>query len=382
MCVDFINNVQKLGLTDLVDSGCSEVGQPREHGLSLALGGGEISPLQMTGAFRRPGKRGALLCRLSRSSVWKPAAVKLFMNIRCLMPLVAQVIRPEHAYLLSDILADDDARQPAFGRNSSLVVPGHTVSAKTGTSGSSRFDVRDAWTIGYNAGGRHDRLGRQHRQFTDSARGQSGLQLAAPIWNSFHGSPIWQTGRRAILHARQELWISKFAPIRVQSRDRNASAGGQEQFAADQPPLDSSHDFIQKHSVDLWTRLLASDACREAVYDADFFTILVFGNDDVLQRERNGAQIWLEQTAARPQLGGQHDIILPLQLPPQQACDPSTPRPRADIAQPANGASVSNVVAVIGTATGPNYTGYQVDYGLGHEPGRMGRNQRSPALCG
>ena len=42
---------RSLGLTDLLDEGCIELGQPRDHGLSMALGGGEISPLQMAGGF-------------------------------------------------------------------------------------------------------------------------------------------------------------------------------------------------------------------------------------------------------------------------------------------------------------------------------------------
>ena len=40
-----------------------------------------------------------------------------------------QAIRPEHAYLLSDILSDNDARQPEFGPANSLTIPGHRVAA-------------------------------------------------------------------------------------------------------------------------------------------------------------------------------------------------------------------------------------------------------------
>ena len=366
---NFINNVQKLGLTDLIDSGCAEVGQPREHGLSLALGGGEISPLQMTGAFGTLANQGRYM---------PPFAIQRIETSRGEVVYehtppdagAAQVVRPEHAHLLSDILADDDARQPAFGRNSSLVVPGHTVSAKTGTSGSDRFDVRDAWTIGYTP----DVATTVWVGNTDNdpiAEGQSGLQLAAPIWNSFMATYLANRQTQDFSRPTGIVDVEICADSGTEPGEE-CQGRRQEQFAADQPPLDSSHDFIQKHSVDLWTRLLASDACRESVYDADFFTILVFGNDDVLQRERNGAQLWLEQTPSGRNWANKRSIIIPLQLPPQQACDASTPRPRAEIAQPGNGAQVVNTIAVIGTAMGPNYTGYQVDYGLGHDPGGWG----------
>lgn len=365
----FINNVQKLGLSDLADSGCAEVGQPREHGLSLALGGGEVSPLQMTGAFGALANEGRFIPPYAIQRIETSLGEVVYQHTAP-DPGVAQVIGSEHAHILSDILADDDARQPSFGRNSSLVVPGHTVSAKTGTSGSSRFDVRDAWTIGYTP----DVVTAVWVGNTDNSpigEGQSGLQLAAPIWNSFMATFLANRQTQEFTRPAGIVDVEICADSGTQPGPE-CQGRRQEQFVVQQPPLDSSHDFIQKHSIDLWTRLLASDSCRESVYDADFFTILVFGNDDVLQRERNEAQLWLEQTPAGRNWADKRNITIPLQLPPQQACDGSTPRPVAQIAQPANGAQVVNTIAVIGTATGPNYSGYQVDFGLGHSPGGWG----------
>ena len=373
---NFINNVQKLGLKDLVDSGCAEVGQPREHGLSLALGGGEISPLQMSGAFGTLANQGRYIQPFAIQSIETSRGEVVYEHAQPDLA-AAQVVRPEDAYIISDILADDDARQPAFGRNSSLVVPGHTVSVKTGTSGTNRFDVRDAWTIGYTPEvvtavwvGNTDN--------TPISEGQSGLQLAAPVWNSF--MTTYLANRQAQNPSRpSDIVAIEICADSGTEPNAECQARRQEQFAPDHPPLDSSHDFIQKQSIDLWTGLLASAACQEAVYNADFFTILVFGDDEVLQREKNGAQLWLEQTSAGQNWAEIRNIAIPLQLPPQQACDASTPRPQAEIAQPANGASVTDVIAVIGTAAGPNYTGYQVDYGLGHAPeGWGGISGRQP----
>ena len=365
----FINNVQKLGLADLADTGCAEVGQPREHGLSLALGGGEVSPLQMAGAFGALANQGRFAPPFSIQRIETSRGEIVYEHVPG-DPGTAQVIRPEHAQILNDILSDDDARQPSFGRNSQLVIPGQTVSVKTGTSGSNRFDVRDAWTIGYTPGV----VTAVWVGNTDNApinEGESGLQLAAPIWNSFMTTYLANRQTSNFTRPTGIVDVEICADSGTEPGPE-CQARRQEQFASDQRPLDSSHDFVQKHEVDLWTSLLASDACRESVYDADFFTILVFGNDDVLQRERNDAQLWLEQTPAGNNWTQARNIVVPLQLPPQQACDASTPRPRAEIAQPGNGAQVINTIAVIGTATGPNYTGYQVDFGLGHDPGGWG----------
>ncbi|OYW42383.1 hypothetical protein B7Z28_01560, partial [Candidatus Saccharibacteria bacterium 32-45-3] len=58
-------------------------------------------------------------------------------------PSSKQVISPEGAFLISDILSDNNARAPIFG--SSLNVSGRDVAVKTGTTD----EQRDAWTIGY-----------------------------------------------------------------------------------------------------------------------------------------------------------------------------------------------------------------------------------------
>ena len=46
---NFIANMQKIGLTALSDDGCTELVQPRNYGLSLALGGGEVPPCKWLG---------------------------------------------------------------------------------------------------------------------------------------------------------------------------------------------------------------------------------------------------------------------------------------------------------------------------------------------
>ena len=43
--------MQKVGVNDLQDSGGEETAPPREHGVSRALGAGEIAPMQLAGAF-------------------------------------------------------------------------------------------------------------------------------------------------------------------------------------------------------------------------------------------------------------------------------------------------------------------------------------------
>jgi membrane peptidoglycan carboxypeptidase len=54
-------------------------------------------------------------------------------------------LSPQVSFIMSDMLSNDDNRALEFGRNSDLVIPGHRVAAKTGTTN----DFRDNLTVGF-----------------------------------------------------------------------------------------------------------------------------------------------------------------------------------------------------------------------------------------
>ena len=60
-------------------------------------------------------------------------------------PKAERVLSQETAWLIADVLADDAARAPGFGRDGVLHIPGRSVAVKTGTTS----DFRDNWTIGF-----------------------------------------------------------------------------------------------------------------------------------------------------------------------------------------------------------------------------------------
>ena len=93
-------------------------------------------------------------------------------------PQGEQIIRPEHAYLITSILSDNEARSWMFGPNSVLNLP-FPVAAKTGTTN----DFRDNWTLGYTpdlAAGVW--VGNADYTPMVNTTGSSG---AAPIWSQF-----------------------------------------------------------------------------------------------------------------------------------------------------------------------------------------------------
>lgn len=108
------------------------------------------------------------------------------------LPAAYRVLHRAPAYLISHILLDNNARAAAFGTNSQLVIPGQVVSVKTGTTN----NMRDNWTIGYTPHylvavwvGNNDN--------TPMSYVASGITGASPIWHDLmtytlkDQEPIW-----------------------------------------------------------------------------------------------------------------------------------------------------------------------------------------------
>ncbi|EKD85556.1 MAG: Penicillin-binding protein [uncultured bacterium] len=89
------------------------------------------------------------------------------------------VLPPEVAFIISNILSDNQARAMEFGLNSPLVVRGHTVSVKTGTTD----NKRDNWTIGYTPNVVTTVWVGNNDNSPMNPILASGITGAAPIWN-------------------------------------------------------------------------------------------------------------------------------------------------------------------------------------------------------
>lgn len=364
---DFIANVQKVGLTALRDDGCVEVGQPRNYGLALSLGGGEIPPLQMAAAFGVLANQGRYQPPYAITRIENNQGSILYQHTP---PEQTQVVRPEHAFLLSHILADNNARQPEFGLQNNLVIPGHQVAVKTGTSGSTANDVRDGWTIGYTP----QVVTAVWIGNTDNqpiGAGQSGYRVASPIWNRFMSQYL--ADKQPVNFVRpagvvdMEICADSGARAGAACADRRV-----EIFASDQLPLDENNHFLQRIPIDLWTLRRANEACPESPYEATFVNLLVSGSEIVLAREAQNARNWLENTNSGQAWANARNISLPLQLPPTESCQPGEERPFIAIIAPPENSDIIDEIEVRGTVRGPNYGGYQVEYGLGTDPGGWG----------
>lgn len=117
-----------------------------DFGLALTLGGGEVRLLELTAAYGMldDGRRLDPRAILSIQQVQGGAGAETIFAAPQPTP-GPQIIDPQTAWLLTDILDDDVARLPAFGGNAVLSLP-FPAAAKTGTT----TDWRDNWTLGYS----------------------------------------------------------------------------------------------------------------------------------------------------------------------------------------------------------------------------------------
>jgi 1A family penicillin-binding protein len=164
---DVLNLASKLGIKNLGDS--------NQYGLTLALGGGEISLLEMVNAysvFANDGDRNEYTGILEIYDKNGDTLEEFEISSKT-------VIEKEVARMVSDVLSDNVARAPSYGSHSLLHFPGKDVAVKTGTTN----DYRDAWIIGYTPtiavgawAGNND-----NRPMDKKVAGQ----IIAPLWNAF-----------------------------------------------------------------------------------------------------------------------------------------------------------------------------------------------------
>lgn len=111
------------------------------YGLSLTLGGGEVTPLELTTAYNTLASGGRYYPPVSILQI-TDASGKVLEEFT--PGPGEQVVAPELAAIITDMLSDDRARQAVWGLNSPLKLS-LPAAVKTGTSN----DWRDAWAAGY-----------------------------------------------------------------------------------------------------------------------------------------------------------------------------------------------------------------------------------------
>ncbi|HJS18310.1 MAG TPA: transglycosylase domain-containing protein [Anaerolineales bacterium] len=346
------NTPQKDGMVGMAERlGITSFTRP-DYGLSLTLGGGDVSLLDMTSAY-------SVLANYGKKV--PPVAILTIVDFQGNVvyeyqpPQAEQVIRAEHAFLMSSILSDNEARAWMFGRNSLLNLP-FQVAAKTGTTN----DFRDNWTLGYTPDlvtgvwvGNAD--------YTPMVN-TTGLTGAAPIWSSFMQYAVPYVSNNIPTPFTIPPGIVEYVICAASGTEPSQGCrGGQrnEYFASDQPPLPRSQDLIRRLAIDTWTGLIAGDACKD------------FADEEmVLNVQDKWARQWLRSGEGREWLEA-NDLPRNPFYAPERECSSTDPRPVLEFQNPTHGSTVTEtslpISGVIDVKNG-GFSGWRLEYGLGDDP--------------
>lgn len=121
--------------------GISTLASADHYGLTLVLGGGEVTPLDMTAAYATFADDGTYFEPTPILKIEDAQGNVIEDNTE---RSGTQVLDPSVAQKINDVLSDRVARAP-LGENNLFSFGGHDVAVKTGTTN----DYRDAWTVGY-----------------------------------------------------------------------------------------------------------------------------------------------------------------------------------------------------------------------------------------
>ncbi len=342
---------ERLGITSLI--------RP-DYGLSLTLGGGEVSLLELTAAYAVFANQGR---RVPPVAILKITDFEGNVIEEYQPPAGDPIIRPEHAFLLSSILSDNEARAWMFGRNSPLNLP-FPAAVKTGTSGTPRGDARewvfDNWTIGYTpdlATG----VWIGNADYTPLLQ-TTGSTGAAPIWNQFmqYAVPLISGGSPSPFVPPPGIIEEVICAVSGTKPSRWCPGQQRrEYFVADQPPLPASKDLFRKIRIDPWTGLEASPVCEEFAQE-----VMALRVDDPWGRR------WLETAQGRAWLRAHNLPDDEIVFAPERECRSDDPRPLLEFNNLRDGMVITSpLLEVRGTADATaGFRGWALDFAHSDDP--------------
>jgi penicillin-binding protein 1C len=322
-----------------------------DYGLSLTLGGGDVSLMELTNAFSIYANAGADVNAFAIEKI-----VDHYGNVvyRHEQTENEQIIRSDHAYLISDILSDNNARLPAFGRDSMLKLP-FNAAVKTGTTN----DFRDNWTVGYTPDiaigvwvGNAD---------YSPMKNISGVTGAAPIWNDVMQWSVdtYQNGNPSQFVRPETIQEEIICAVSGTEPSERCSNQRSEIYAQSQPPMSKEFDLWNETAIDTWTNLKAGSACSE--YIEEKLTINVV--------DKWGVK-WLQENSSSQTWAKENGFNLPLIFSPERECTGSDPHPTIVFVGMTEGMNIDrsplDIYAVISASE--NFKQYTLQYGIGNNP--------------
>lgn len=267
-----------------------------------------------------------------------------------------RAISPQVAYVMQNILSDDNARAGEFGRNGNLTlsrlnIPTQNyVGAKTGTSDGGR----DLWTMGFTS---NTVVGVWLGTFDNSRTvNVTGFTAASPVWNAVMTAAI--QGRTPTQFANPGGVLQDTI-----CRDTGTIAGENcanrttDIYIQNQPPPPAAQGFVSTRNVDSWTGFIANEWCPENNVAKVFANI----SDPF-------AVNWLVNTPQGREFAARVGLPANLESMPTTSCSQGQTLPSFRINNPSDGQVVQGLLTITGQVSAPDFNRYDLEYASVAQP--------------
>ncbi|EKD56709.1 MAG: hypothetical protein ACD_58C00118G0008 [uncultured bacterium] len=321
-----LDQVHKMGITTLND--------PDRYGLSLVLGGGEVKLLDLTTAYGVFANSGTLHDTTAILKVEDKNGKVLYEYKE--NKGKKEVLDPQVAYQISDVLSDNNTRKMIFGFTNQLQVGNFRVAVKTGTT----QENHDGWTVGYTPGAA---VGVWVGNNDNSAmkKGADGSVVAAPIWHEYMENILKKIPKEDFTRPDgiKEVKVDKLSNKLPTDQSSETIS---DLFTSWQIPAENDNIHVKINICKLCTGdLIATDLCPQSQQETRTYTNL-------------HSEVPTNPNWEEPVLSWANNNGMSLGSPPTQTCDLNSQIPTIVITSPKNNQVVGSLMDISVTASSPN----------------------------
>lgn len=344
-----VKSMSLAGLDNVIrtaeDMGISTLTDRDRYGLSLVLGSGEVTPLEMAGAYGVFANEGNKHDIKTIMKVYDQAN-KVIYEYQPEKDTGRDVLDPQIAYEIADILSDNGSRAAHMGTRSSLFFANKDIASKTGTTSS----YKDAWTVGFSRN-LSTAVWVGNNNSTEMKAGAAGLVVAAPIYHEYMENAVSPDDKFEEPSGIQGVTVDKLS---TKLPTEHSPETITDIFASWQVPTEQD-DIHVKVRILKGTDLLAPDDVSDTMVEERTYTNIHSERPDNPNWE-GPVRAWAESIGMGT-------------TPPTEYGDPGNLAPEISISSPSDGSTITGTQTISVNASSnigiKNVTFYVDDISIG-----------------